>query len=247
MSFRAKCTLTAGSCEVILKAHVRSIGGGEYLNEDMEVIISSYLPFLTACACLTTRLSSSVVAQAAVQVLGVSTAVGLKFGQSMSGALSYCYLKGQKATTGKRLSDGVRAICLSFSGDQFGTLKSPNEKHAHIGDRQSNSTSSSSSSSFLAIADSPPGASAAAAAAAAAAGATPPQASAAAADTIAAIHELYGLAHPPAKKQRAVDLHGIAEVVSSQEVLPSQDALQQPMVREIAVDFDVGGHMYEQL
>ena len=237
MSFRAKCTLTAGSCEVILKAHVRSIGGGEYLNEDMEVIISSYLPFLTACACLTTRLSSSVVAQAAVQVLGVSTAVGLKFGQSMSGALSYCYLKGQKATTGKRLSDGVRAICLSFSGDQFGTLKSPNEKHAHIGDRQSNSTSSSSSSSFLAIADSPPGA------AAAAAGAP----SSAAAAEAAAIHELYGLAHPPAKKQRAVDLHGIAEVVSSQEVLPSQDALQQPMVREIAVDFEVGGHMYEQL
>ena len=45
----------------------------------------------------------------------------------------------------------------------------------------------------------------------------------------------------------AVDLQGIAEVVSSQEVLPSQDALQQPMVSDIAVDFEVGGHMYEQL
>ena len=158
MSSPAKCALTAASCEVLLKAHVRNIDGGQFLNEDVEVVITNYLPFLTACACQTTRLSSSVVAQAAVQVLGVSTAVSSTFGQPMSSALSYCYQKGLKATSGKRLSDGVRAIWLSFRGDHFATCLSPKAKD---GDKGS-SKSSSSSCSLVPVADpaTPPGAAA---------------------------------------------------------------------------------------
>ena len=43
MSSRAKCALTAASCEVLLKAHVRSIDG-QFLNQDVEVVITNYLP-----------------------------------------------------------------------------------------------------------------------------------------------------------------------------------------------------------
>ena len=87
--------LTAASCEVLLKAHVRSIDG-QFLNQAVEVVITNYLPFLTACMFQTTRLSSSVVAQAAVQVFGVSVVVGSKFRQSMSSASAIATTRGSK-------------------------------------------------------------------------------------------------------------------------------------------------------
>jgi len=75
--------------------------------------------------------------------------VGKKFAESMTGALSYCHRKGHSATSGIKLSEGVRAVCLSFKGNMFAEFlsMSPSDKGCVTGKVISNRSSSSSLSS----------------------------------------------------------------------------------------------------
>ncbi len=102
MSGRAKCTLTPAVCELLLKSHVSSLDNQTYNHEDQEVVVKEYLGLLSACAQHTTRLNSTLVASSAQRVFGVHAVVAKKFGDAMSQALSMCYSKGHKATSGKK-------------------------------------------------------------------------------------------------------------------------------------------------
>ena len=111
---RAKCELTAGQCETFLKAHIVDLNDKTYRDDDYEVIIQKYNGFLCAIAGSTTRVNSSLVRAAAKKVFKCDDKVANDFGNAMSEALSYCYSKGVKASTGKKLSDYVRAVILRF-------------------------------------------------------------------------------------------------------------------------------------
>ena len=111
---RAKCELTAGQCETFLKAHVVDLSDKTYQDDDYEVIVQKYNGFLCAIAGSTTRVNATMVRAAAKQVYGAEPKVAKDFGDAMSGALSYCYSKGTKASSGKKLSDYVKAVILRF-------------------------------------------------------------------------------------------------------------------------------------
>jgi hypothetical protein len=68
----------------------------------MEVIVKRYLGFLVACGQQTNRLNPKLVASAAKEVFGCSDFIGKKFGEVVASALSYCYNKAGKATSGKK-------------------------------------------------------------------------------------------------------------------------------------------------
>ena len=111
---RTRCTLSEASCAVLLKAHVSGLDDGAFLPDDPEQLLVRYAGFLAAAAGQTVRLNSSVVEKAAVTVFGVSGATAHRFGQSMTQAMAYAYGKGCKATSGRKLSDAVKTVCLGF-------------------------------------------------------------------------------------------------------------------------------------
>ena len=59
-------------------------------------------------------MNATMVRAAAKQVYGAEPKAAKDFGDAMSGALSYCKSKGVKASSGKKLSDYVRAVILRF-------------------------------------------------------------------------------------------------------------------------------------
>ena len=111
---RARCELTAAQCELFLKTHVSGLDDKAYQGDDYDCIVKSYNGFLCAVAGATSRLTSTMVRSAAKKVFAADDKAARDFGDSMSGALSYCYSKGLKATSGKKLTDGVKAVVLSF-------------------------------------------------------------------------------------------------------------------------------------
>lgn len=121
---RAKCTLSEAMCVVLLKAHVSGLEDGAYLTDDPEALLVRYAGFLAAAARQTNRLKASVVEKAAASVFGVPGGSAHKFGQSMSAALAYAYNKGVKATSGRKLSDGVKTVCLGFRSETMQPLQS---------------------------------------------------------------------------------------------------------------------------
>ncbi len=67
---------------------------------------------LTAIAAHTARVSASVIAEAARQQFNCSLLVAQKFGAAVQRALAHCNRAGRSATSGKKLSPSVRAVCL---------------------------------------------------------------------------------------------------------------------------------------
>jgi hypothetical protein len=96
---RAKCVLSSSVCEMLLKAHVNSLGDAVYKSDDPEVVVKHYLSFLCGCAKQTLRLNGGTVRAAAQAVFHVPPLVA----------------KNLKATSGKKLSDPVKSVLLSFS------------------------------------------------------------------------------------------------------------------------------------
>ena len=56
-------------------------------------------------------------------LLFASIAPGRKFGAAMSHALAACLAKGLKATSGKKLPDAVKTVCLAFSDVRLAPLQ----------------------------------------------------------------------------------------------------------------------------
>jgi hypothetical protein len=77
-----------------------------------EVITDQYVGLLTAIAAHTARVSASVIAEAARQQFKCSPLVAQKFGGAVSRALAHCNRAGQSATSGRKLSPSIRAVCL---------------------------------------------------------------------------------------------------------------------------------------
>ena len=199
---RTRCELSLETCKLLLKSHVDSLDDRKYNDDDYDNVVKRYVGFLSACAQHTERLNSTIVQSAATSVLGASPSVAKKFADAMAHALSYCYSKGSKATSGKKLPECVRSVIVSFKTTKVGLaslqtrLKSPDDaekKGEHI------------------IAD--------------AEVAAPSGHAAAAGDVLTsgkAIRDLYGFSSPP-KKQK-VPLDELMFVCSSQEVMSDTDA-----------------------
>ena len=131
-SSRVKCTLSVEQCELLLKGHVASLDDQIYKNEDQEVVVKHYLQFLCACAQYTSRLNSKVAQQAAVSIFGIPPTGAKMFAEAMVQALQYCMIKGKCASSGKKLSDSVKSVVLSFRCRFLGCcLKSPAGQHHH--------------------------------------------------------------------------------------------------------------------
>lgn len=74
--------------------------------------MEQYVALLTAVAAHSTRVNGSVIQEAARQVFNCSPLVAQKFGGAVSKALAHCLRAGLSATSGKKLSASVRAVCL---------------------------------------------------------------------------------------------------------------------------------------
>jgi hypothetical protein len=77
-----------------------------------EVLVDEYVGLLTGIAVHTARVSASVIAEAAKLQFNCSPLVAQKFGGAVSRALAHCNKTGLSATSGKKLSPSVRAVCL---------------------------------------------------------------------------------------------------------------------------------------
>ena len=211
-SSRVKCTLSVEQCELLLKGHVASLDDQIYKNEDQEVVVKQYLQFLCACAQYTLRLNSKVVQQAAVSIFGIPPTGAKMFAEAMVQALQYCKIKGKCASSGKKLSDSVKSVVLSFRGaDCLVAVQRALQGSSSMG---SSSSSSTLRLPYLESQDKEEESPSAA-----------PSTERGATDMVTAadIFKIYGMCPPPQKKKMLQD-NDVHEIVSSQEVLASQES-----------------------
>jgi hypothetical protein len=209
---RAKCLITIPILVLLLKSNISSLDDQVYNNDDMEVIVKHYLGFLVACAHQTNRLTSKLVASAAKEVFGCSDFVGKKFGEVMASALSFCYSKAGKASSGKKLSQSVKSVILSFNSSACAainkiqdSLKLPLSPEPKIATSTSSSSVDTASSPQL----------------------QPTSAS--------GIYQLYGITDLPKSKKPKIDHEN---VLSSQEIFSSQEQVRPSAATRIQANND---------
>jgi hypothetical protein len=197
---RAKCTVSLDTLKLLLKGSIESFDNGAYNSDDQEVVVKEYCSFLQSVAAHTSRLNQKTLQVAVKDVFGLSDFVSKKIAEALAAALSYAYHKGAKATSGKKLSDSVKTILANFRT----ASSSVSRFQESIGAR----VSTGSSSSMLAIDDEQPS-------------------STGTKRTAEDIYNMYNVAPPKAK---ACKVSGPVMLVSSQEVLSSQEAPAAPKV-----------------
>lgn len=111
---RAKCLLTEEACNVLVKSHVKSLDDDVWKNDDMEIVIGHHLSLLVAISQHTARLKTSLLEKVLLTVLSCSPTVAHNFSLKMSQCLQYCVSKAGSATSGKKLSNGVKAVVLAM-------------------------------------------------------------------------------------------------------------------------------------
>jgi hypothetical protein len=198
---RSRCLITETILVLLLKSNISSLEDQVYNNDDMELIVKHYLGFLVACANQTNRLNPKLVASSAKEVFGCSDFIGKKFGEAMASALSYCQNKAGKATSGKKLSENVKTVILSFSHNTSASMNKVQESlklPVSPPAKPSNSMSARSPQMLE---------------------------PAAACSSASEIYKLYGISDlPKNKKPRVAE----ETVLSSQEIFSSQEHLAPP-------------------
>jgi hypothetical protein len=210
---RAKCLITVPILVLLLKSNISSLDDQVYNNDDMEVIVKHYLGFLDACAHQTNRLSPKLVTSAAKEIFGCSDFIGKKFGEVMASALSFCSGKAAKASTGKKLSENVKTVILSFNSGACAainkiqdSLKLPTSPTPKIATSMSSDSVDTASSPQLL---------------------QPTSAS--------EIYQLYGITDLPKSKKPKIHHEN---VMSSQEIFSSQEQVQPSAATRIQANND---------
>ena len=121
---RARCTLTEQLACQLLKAHLSSLEGEEFLSTDLEDVAAQYAGLLAALAQHTSRVNSSVLQNAAVAIFACTPATAKAFAEAMKNTMAMCLYKALKATSGKKLSAAVRAVCLAMADPRLTHLHS---------------------------------------------------------------------------------------------------------------------------
>ena len=122
---RLKCTLTEQLACQLLKAHVSSLEGEEFLSTDLEDVAARYAGLLAALAQHTSRVNTSVLQSAAVAIFACTPAAAKAFAEAMKNTMAMCVQKALKATSGKKLSAAVRAVCLAMADPRLTHLQAP--------------------------------------------------------------------------------------------------------------------------
>jgi hypothetical protein len=217
---RAKCLITVPILVLLLKSNISSLDDQVYNNDDMEVIVKHYLGFLVACAHQTNRLNPKLVTSAAKEIFGCSDFIGKKFGEVMASALGFCYGKAAKASTGKKLSENVKTVILSFNSGACAainkiqeSLKLPTSPTPKIATSMSSDSVDTASSPQLL---------------------QPTSAS--------EIYQLYGitadLPKKPSHHKKPKIHHENVNVMSSQEIFSSQEQVQPSAATRIQANND---------
>ena len=87
MAGRAKCTITGGQVQVLLKEHVEKFTD-DYLNEDEDYIVKCYNSLLVALAEKSVIVKKKLIEQAAQEVFGVTSLQARRFGDAICFALA---------------------------------------------------------------------------------------------------------------------------------------------------------------
>ena len=122
---RARCTLTEQLACQLLKAHLSSLEGEEFLSTDLEDVAAQYAGLLAALAQHTSRVNSSVLQNAAVAIFACTPTTAKAFAEAMKNTMAMCVHKALKATSGKKLSPAVRAVCLAMADPRLSHLQAP--------------------------------------------------------------------------------------------------------------------------
>ena len=91
MKGRARCQLLAPMCQHLLQSNIMSLEDPTYNDDDLEIVISKCLVFLTDAAQVTCWLISSVVSASAIRVFGYPLVVSAKFVATMLFCLRLCF------------------------------------------------------------------------------------------------------------------------------------------------------------
>lgn len=111
---RVKCDLNDEACDLLVKTHLKDPLSEDYKEDDHEDVVQAYVGLLSGAATLTSRLSPHQLSASVKRVLKLPEKVCLDFANAMTRALSFCYSKGSKATSGKKLSEPVKVVCMCF-------------------------------------------------------------------------------------------------------------------------------------
>ena len=122
---RARCTLTKQLACQLLKAHLSSLEGEEFLSTDLEGVAAQYAGLLAALAQHASRVNTSVLQNAAVAIFACTPTTAKAFAEAMKNTMAMCVHKALKATSGKKLSPAVRAVCLAMADQRLSHLQAP--------------------------------------------------------------------------------------------------------------------------
>ena len=140
---RAKCALTPGLCEVLVKQHLtEEKAGTSSAALDEEEFTEEFSPFLASLAQHTLRVNASMVQKAVEAQFGAGRGAD-KFAAQVTKALRHCHTKGLQASSGRKLALGCKAVILSFKDERLNSLQEE-LKEASCGSLKRSSTGSSS-------------------------------------------------------------------------------------------------------
>lgn len=222
---RSKCQISPDVLKQLLKKHVNNLDNGLWKSDEDEDVVVNYNALLCAWAQHTPRLNPSLLKKIVKGEYGVTDKVAQGFAQALANALSYCFTKGQKAISGKKLSDDVKRVVMNFYDPKMQAIQkilkqeamTTKSSKAASPQVQGSSGSSGSSSACLPVCYSSP--------------ATPIQVPADPDDEERRIWKLYGFS-PPVKKSGKQNpqqkMPESTDIISSQEILSSQDVPAQP-------------------
>ena len=128
-SSRARCALDERTLLEIMKTHITSIEGQEYL-KDINMGIAHYKSFLSVLASKTRRVRSTLVSKVAQQLFPVPPTDAQQFGWSIAKLLSHCRQKKLESGSGKKFHLAVRVVVASMA-------MAPEAKHPASGSASS--------------------------------------------------------------------------------------------------------------
>ena len=106
---RAKCQITEGELQEIVKYELRKLGQ-LWASADQEVVLKTYASFFLEVAKRTERLNATPLQKAIVHVHGTGKEMAKKIAQSLAGAFQYAHRKTYSTESGAKLSPLCKAL-----------------------------------------------------------------------------------------------------------------------------------------
>ena len=118
---RSKCVISVDVLQNLLTAHQVNPDADDFLDRDLDAVVSAYKGFFLSVAAITPRLTGAVLGKALSGLFPGQRQLTVCLSKRLVQAFSYCGEKGRRATTGAKLPTDVGIIYQAMVGRRMGS------------------------------------------------------------------------------------------------------------------------------